>query len=132
MLNSPLVRSALAGVAGFLAYGSWAIYANWDHGQDIALRSGVVQGSYSFALTLVMTLVTEWLFEMLKNLTFGILILMFSVCSVLFATAYGINYLAGTPEIIMTIFPGWVIGSIYTGVYVGGLARAKIPRVTND
>ena len=125
MLNSPLVRSALAGVVGFLAYGSWAIYANWDHGQDIAIRSGVVQGSYSFALTLVMTLVTEWLFEMLKGLTLGIVILMFLVCSVLFATAYGINYLAGTQEILMTIFSGWVIGSVYTGVYVVGLKRAS-------
>ncbi len=123
MLNSPLVRSLLAGLAGFLAYGGWAVYANWSHGETIAYRSGLVQGSYSFLLTWVMTLVTEWLFAKLANVPFRVALLMCMVMPILFATAYAINYAAGTPEILMTIIPGFVIGSTYTLVYVIGLER---------
>ena len=122
-LHNPWVRSGLAGLAGFLAYGGWAFYANSGHGDAIALRSGVVQGSYSFVLTFVMTIVTEWLFAKLYPRSFWLPSLMLIVCSVLFTTAYTINMIAGTPEILMTIFPGFVIGSIYTLVYVIGLSK---------
>lgn len=126
MLNSPQIRSLLAGVAGFVAYGSWAVYANWAHGETIALRSGLVQGSYSFVLTWVMTLVTEWLFTALADVAYKVPLLMAIICTTLFATAYAINYAAGTPEILMTILPGFMIGSIYTLVYVLGLRRQVV------
>ena len=66
--NSPLLRSALAGGAGFVVYGGWAVYANIEHGTTIGIRSGLVQGTYSLVLTFIMTLVTEWLFTMLAGL----------------------------------------------------------------
>ena len=120
---NPVMRSFLAGLAGFVAYGGWAFYANSSHGDMIALRSGVVQGSYSFVLTFVMTIVTEWLFTKLYGKLLWLPTLMVIVCSVLFTTAYTINMIAGTPEILMTIFPGFVIGSIYTLIYVIGLSK---------
>lgn len=126
MLNSPLVRSLLAGLAGFVAYGGWAVLANWSHGETIAIKSGLVQGSYSFCLTWVMTLATEWLHGLFLNLTYRVWRLMISICSVLFATAYSINYVAGTPEILMTIIPGFIIGSVYTLVYIMALERKQI------
>lgn len=122
-LNTPLIRSLLAGLAGFVAYGSWASFANWPHGEAIALRSGLVQGSYSLVLTLSMTLVTEWLHNRFINLPGTILWVMLIVCPALFTTAYVINMIAGTPEILMTILPGFVIGSVYTLVYLMGLQR---------
>ena len=127
MLNSPLapslIRSIGAGLAGFAAYGGWAVFANWSHGETIALKSGLVQGSYSFLLTLSMTLVTEWLHKLAIELTYRIPLLMLSICSVLFCTAYGINYAAATPEILMTIVPGFIIGSTYTLIYILGLEK---------
>ncbi|MGK0222412.1 MAG: hypothetical protein ACI9ON_001651 [Limisphaerales bacterium] len=127
MLNSPLalsfIRSIGAGLAGFAAYGGWAVFANWPHGETIAWKSGLVQGSYSFLLTLSMTLITEWLHKLAIKLTYRIPILMVCISSVLFCTAYGINYVAGTPEILMTIVPGFIIGSTYTLIYILGLER---------
>jgi hypothetical protein len=41
----------------------------------------------------------------------------------LFSTAWVIHFLVGTPEILMTIMPGFVIGSVYTAVYVVSLAK---------
>ncbi|MEM7001150.1 MAG: hypothetical protein AAF529_10200 [Pseudomonadota bacterium] len=108
-----------------MAYGGWAVYANWPHGEYIAWRSGCVQGGYSFALTFVMTLVTEWLYARLVEVWGGLLWLMVIICSVLFCTAYGIHMLVGTPEILMTILPGFFIGSTYTFVYVLGLHKQR-------
>lgn len=127
MLNSPLARSLVrsigAGLAGFAFYGGWAVFVNWPHGETIALKSGLVQGSYSFAVTLSMTLVTEWLHKLAIEFTYRIPLLMLTICSALFCTAYGINYVAGTPEILMTIIPGFIIGSTYTLIYIFGLEK---------
>lgn len=131
MLSSPLARSFFSGLAGFVVYGGWAYFVNESHGQDLAMMIGLVQGSYSFALTFVMTLVTEWLFLKCNGQFFTIMAI---VCTALFVTPYLIHMLIGTPEILMTILPGFVIGSIYTGVYVVGLKKVKVEAlsVAND
>ncbi len=118
--NSPLLRSTLAGLAGFVVYGGWAYYANSAHGEMIAMRSGLVQGSYSLALTFLMTLVTEYLFARLRALWSTTV----TVSVILFVSAYTIHMVVGTPEILMTILPGYVIGTVYTAAYVLGLRRA--------
>ena len=72
-----------------------------------------------------MTSVTEWLFSKLAEMLMGAVATTGIVCLVLFASSYGINALVGTPEILMTILPGFIFGSIYTSVYVWGLQRGK-------
>lgn len=104
------------------------MFANWPHGEDAAIRAGIVQGSYSLALTLCMTLITEWLFLRLADVPLRLPMLMAVVCTGLFTTAYSINMIAGTPEILMTILPGFVIGTLYTLVYVLGLQRIERER----
>lgn len=103
------------------------MYANAAHGMMVATRSGLVQGSYSLALTFAMTLVTEWLFESLRrswsNVAIVITATVAIVSAVLFTTAYSIHVLVGTPEILMTILPGFAIGTVYTYLYVLGLVR---------
>jgi hypothetical protein len=123
-MNSPLLRSTLAGIAGFIGYGGWAMFANSGYGSDVAMRSGIVQGTYSLILTFLMTLVTERLFERLGGLSGGRVLTVTVVAGILFVSAYSIHMLVGTPEILMTILPGFVIGTIYTLVYVLGLSRA--------
>ena len=123
--DSPLVRSVLAGALGLVAYGGWAVFANYDHGIAVALRSGAVQGSYSFALTLTMTLLTEWLHGTLSSPRWRAPMTIAVVCALMLSTAYGIHAVAGTPEIWMTILPGFAIGCVYTTVYVAGLGRER-------
>ena len=60
----------------------------------IAMRSGLVQGSYSLALTFLMTLVTEYLFARLRALWSTTVV----VSAILFVSAYAIHMLVGTPE----------------------------------
>ncbi len=120
-------RSLLAGLAGFVGYGGWAWYANLDHGADIAMRSGLVQGGYSLVLTFVMTLVTEYLFARWQHHANAAIRTTALISTILFCSAYSIHLLVGTPEIVMTITPGFVIGSIYTYVYILGLRASSKP-----
>lgn len=121
MTSASFLRSLLAGLAGFVGYGGWAWFANYDHGADIAMRSGLIQGGYSLVLTFLMTIVTEYLFTIWQHHSSAAIRTTLLVSTILFCSAYTIHMLVGTPEILMTITPGFVIGTIYTYVYVLGL-----------
>lgn len=122
MSSAAFLRSLLAGLAGFIGYGGWAWYANLDHGTDIAMRSGLVQGGYSLVLTFLMTFVTEYLYSIWQHLASAAVRTTLLVSTILFCSAYTIHLFVGTPEILMTITPGFIIGTIYTYVYVLGLS----------
>ena len=125
MFDSAFARSLFAGLAGFAGYGAWAWYANLDHGDFIAMRSGLVQGGYSLVLTFLMTLVTEILYLRFHGIRYAHLVSTALISVILFVSAYSIHMLVGTPEILMTIFPGWIIGTIYTFFYIVGLKRLR-------
>ena len=67
LLDSGLLRSMAAGLAAFIVYGSWAYYINLSYGFEIGIRAGLVQGSYSLALTLSTTLLMEYLLTSFRS-----------------------------------------------------------------
>ena len=123
MRGSGLLRSITAGLAGFVVYGSWAYYINLTHGFEIGMRAGLVQGSYSLVLTLSTTLLMEYLLTSFQSVK-GQAVLTILITSVItFVTAFAIHRLFGTPEILMTIAPGFFIGALYTVFYVFSVNR---------
>jgi len=118
-------RSLVAGLAAFGGYGGWAFLVNADHGFPLAVRALLVQGTYSFVLTLSSTLLMEYLYRRLFAMPGAAWLTVVITVALLFTTAYGINLAAGTPEIVMTILPGFLIGSGYTVAYVFGLSRSR-------
>ncbi|MEM6707426.1 MAG: hypothetical protein AAF648_01445 [Pseudomonadota bacterium] len=122
---SPWQRSLLAGLAGFVVYGGWAYYVNMRYGTMIGLRSGLLQGSYSLVLTFVTTLLMERLYDRFAGLYARRVATIAVTGALLFATPCLIHRLAGTPEILMTVLPGFLIGMVYTSVYVFSLARLR-------
>ena len=126
LFASPWMRSIFSGLAGFVAYGGWAYFANLEHGSAIAMRAGLVQGSYSLVLTFFMTLFTEFAFVKIYGLPFAKLLTTGAIAIVLTSTAYFIHLFVGTPEIIMTILPGALIGTTYTFMYIVGLERSMM------
>lgn len=123
-----LQRSILAAIAGFLFYGAWAFYVNYQHGSMVALKAACVQGSYSFVLTLTMTLVLEGVFKFMSYFfrkrwlidwtTIGI------SCGIVFSGSWIVNAMAGTPEILKTVALGYVVGGLYCASYVRGLVQS--------
>jgi len=126
---SSIQRSLASASAGVFFYGAWAYWANSMHGAIVALKAACVQGSYSFTLTLCMTMLIETMFRfnarifnqqyVINWLTIGI------CCAIIFSTSWAINAVAGTPEIFRTVILGYVIGAIYSISYVYSLARVQ-------
>ena len=56
-----LLRSLASALAGFFVYGGWAWWVNATHDEAMGLRAGLLQGSYSFALTFGSTLLMDCL-----------------------------------------------------------------------
>lgn len=96
-----------------------------NHGSEMALRAALTQGTYSFVVTLILTGLMECLFSYLsdwsqRNRFYGSTI---PVCLLLYLSSYGVNYLAGTPNILLTILPGALLSTLYTFSYIGVLVN---------
>ncbi len=91
------------------------------------MRAALTQGSYSFAVTLILTGLMECLFARLRDWPkqrrlYGSAI---PVCLLLYLSSYGVNYLAGTPNILLTILPGALISTVYSFSYIGALSKIE-------
>lgn len=121
VFHSKLVRTLLPAIAGFLGYGGWAFFCNFRHGLEMGIQSGLVQGSISF----VITLTSNFIMEAIYCLTGGKLVTRISAIVLIVGTSFGINVLAGTPEVLWTIAPGSIMGAIYVFGYVSTLSRSN-------
>lgn len=119
-----LTKSLLSASAGALIYGAWAYWVNMADGESMAIRTGAVQGSFSFVLTLVMTLLLEGLFRLFGQSRRAAVLSLITVSAFLFSTAYSLQWLAGSQAILMTILPGYLIGTGYAAAYLWSLLRS--------
>jgi hypothetical protein len=126
---SPFQRSLFSALAALIAYGGWAYLVNSMHGSFAAIKAACVQGSYSFLLTFLMTILIELLYRVSCAITDADLLrkVLTSVitCCMIFSASWWVNVLAGTPEIFNTVILGYVVGGIFTASYVIGLAGEK-------
>jgi hypothetical protein len=111
---------------GFMVYGGWAYYVNLSYGDDVALRAGLVQGSYSLALTMGSSYLIEQLLVVYATAEprSSLLLATATSSALAFVVAYSIHWLIGTPMIFTTILPGFLIGSVYAFIY--GLSVQKL------
>jgi hypothetical protein len=123
LLNSGTLRGIAAGTLGFIVYGGWAFYVNSQHGIAVGFKAGFVQGTYSFALTLSTTMLMEFLWTSLQNTRRPYFLTLSITNTITFTTAYLINWVFGTPEILLTILPGFLIGIGYTAFYLFSLSK---------
>ncbi len=124
---SVIQRSIVSAVLGFAVYGGWGVLVNFMHGEDLALRAGLTQGSYSFVLTFFMTLLLESSYKRSDALFGGgrsaIAATVVFSCALVFTGSWLVNYVSGTPEIFKTVILGYVLGGAYSLIYTIGLAR---------
>ncbi|MEE4300482.1 MAG: hypothetical protein V2J24_13665 [Pseudomonadales bacterium] len=122
--RAPLLRSAASGLAGFVVYGGWAWFWNMEHGA-MGQRAGLLQGSYSFVLTFFSTLMMEWIYRRCAQAPLARLLTIALTGVMLLAIPVTLHAFAGTPNIVGTILPGFLIGMGYTTAYVTALARVS-------
>jgi len=112
-------------------YGLWAFLVNIMHGPQAAIKAAWVQGAYSFLVTLGMTLMLEAMYRSLLKVTglywFSGFVSVIICCALVFTGSWILNVAAGTPEVFETVILGYIIGLIYSSVYVFGLLRKRKP-----
>jgi len=137
-MKNKKVRIWVPPFIGFLFYGSWALLANscWLHviplinivshtegSREAALTAGLTQGAYSFTVTLLLSLIIEWLFQRLTSWPLRSLWVFFIALTLLISTSAGVNIIVGTPNVLLTILPGLIVSTFYTGGYILALRR---------
>ena len=126
VMESRIVRSLTPALVGFIGYGGWALGCNLSHGLDMGLKSGFVQGTISFFITIVSNLLMETVYRFTGSRVITIVTSIFTFVG----TSFTVNYIVGTPEILLTIAPGALIGSIYTISYVATLHKVEKAKAT--
>lgn len=116
ILRSSRFRIAISCVSGFLAYGAWAIWINGGFSDPAAWRAGWVQGLYSAFITAVLSGLMEWL---LARLQWGRRVLAVLLPSLLlFGTSTTLHLLSGTPKVLATIAPSYLMSVVTIVAYV--------------
>jgi hypothetical protein len=120
--------STVAHVAfGFLAMGAWAVFANRAHPLPVALLAGLVQGTISGLLTLVLKKGLERMNAMFfraraadegqgRNIAALVVPPLITATSILIILVSA-HTLAGTPEIAATIAVPFTVSTSYAILY---------------
>ena len=125
LFGNVYIRLLLPPLAGFVFYGAWAYWVNMDFGVTAGAKAAFTQGSYSLVITLVLALLIEWLYSKLRLLHYGHWIVGLIACLLMYSTSWGVNALAGTPNIPLTILPGATFSTVYTALYIVALVNSS-------
>lgn len=122
-LESRRMRLSMSAAAAFLGYGAWAYVANASHGVQAGIQAAVTQGGYAFFVTLLMSSLLEGIYRWAQRFHYPGLTSALITCAFLYLSSWGVNFWAGTPEILWTILPGMLFGTLYTLGYVSLLEK---------
>lgn len=109
----------MAASAAALGYGAWGLWVNFAAGTSNATIAAVTQAVYSFALTLFLSLLVEMLQRVIGVSTRGLVTTVIAASASLFVSAFLLQWSVGTQHVVLTILPGWIIGSAYVVGYAG-------------
>jgi hypothetical protein len=101
---------------GFFIMGGWAMFANRHHPLADAALAGVVQGTISGSLTLVLKKFLEWINARFAGLAALLLPPLVTATSILLILV-GAHALAGTPEIAATVAVPFTVSTGYAIIY---------------
>ncbi|WID96143.1 hypothetical protein QO058_25970 [Bosea vestrisii] len=120
-----LMRSSIVHVAfAFIAMGSWAIFANRAHPMPAPLIAGLIQGTLSAGITLVLKRGIEELARRFSGLT--ALLAPPAIAGLVSASVLTIIHtLGGTPEIGRTIAVPLTVATSYAALYNFSLWRSR-------
>lgn len=108
-----------------LGYGGWAIYANHEYEPHVWMMAGMVQAIYAFASTYSITYVAQYIFIKYNCGIKGVIAGFGMSFLVMLAIPIAVHSLVGTPDLLQTILPGLIWGSIYLLGFLMSLYKAQ-------
>ena len=123
-LRSPLFRVLAGAVLSAVTWFCWAWFANREH-PDQALVSGLTQGSVNFITTAFGSAMLEFLFVRLGHFPSGRLICVLAVSSMSLSIMIIAHIHAGTPNLLLTVGPVYLVVLLYCSSYILSLHKLK-------
>jgi len=120
-----LAQSSWSHVAtSFILMGGWAFFANRVHGVDASIMAALLQGTLSGIITLGMKKALERIYQAFKNNDKAAFFLTpLIVCSISASTLLLCHFIAGTPELILTIITPSSVALFYAYIYTYTLKK---------
>lgn len=117
-----MIVAVLAPFVAALVYGGWAAYSNWGFGFSAAFYAAFVQGGFAFSSTWLLNQAANRLVSLYSAKSMSamkIQLAVFVQCSFfLFSIPWILHKIVGTPEVLMAMLPGFIIGNIYLAYLV--------------
>lgn len=114
MLNTKKSRVLITAFSASIFYGIWAFFANYS--AQNAITSALVQFVASFVFGTIMAMIVEWVFEHTKP-PLRFVVSAFAPYSLVLVLFFIIHYLINTENIIQTLLPNAIIGTLYFVIY---------------
>lgn len=121
-----------------LGYGLWAYFANCysgsvDNPEMIATRAGLIQGGYAGALTFLNVIMLERIYDRFidafshkQTIILAVLLALLTQ----YAVIIPVHLFNGTPNILVTLLPGFIIGSAFSITYTHAYAKKSPQKVS--
>lgn len=100
-----------------IAYGCWAGWVNSEYGNNIALKTGIIQGSYAFISTAIVTMIAQTILRYFDATPGSRWIALLASWSVMLAIPISLHTWQHTPDLLQAIIPGAIIGTLYLWTY---------------
>jgi hypothetical protein len=104
-------------------YGAWALWANSAHGAAAGWRAAGTQFLVSFVVTLAITTVMEQVHASLPSRLRRVGGAIAASVGMTVLLTLSLHFASGTPEILATVVPVLMLGSLYCIAYVANLER---------
>ncbi len=89
----------------FVVWGGWAFYINSSPNPTTSIKAGIIQGSASFIITLLMVRSVAWLFTQWPKSHLQLWLPALITVGFTGTCLVSIHYVAGTPHIFHTVAP---------------------------
>jgi hypothetical protein len=121
--NGPSARGLALAIGAGCMYGAWALWANSAHGAAAGWRAAGTQFLVSVVVTLAITTVMEQVHASLSSRLPRVAGAIAASVGVTVIFTIALHYASGTPEILATVLPVLILGSLYCIAYVANLER---------
>ncbi len=119
-------ESILMAAAASLFFIAWGVYVNWAYGYGAVVQVGITQGLISFISTFVSAEVLRRMYIALKRVGANGALTVPLGLAIINGSVFCAHFVAGTPEIWMTMMPGAIISVFFCSGYTYRLRLARI------
>jgi hypothetical protein len=123
MAHGSRKRALLVGTGAVLLFGGWALFANREHPVADMTRAALAQGAFSFVSSTCSVLLLEYLYSRGRTPAQKVILGAIGTPAIILLAMTAGHVVARTPNVVVTLLPSWISGTIFCVVYTLNLRR---------